>query len=452
MLRARLALVLAFAAQAGACTEAPSFQVRWKLHAYTELPVDAKDTAPLTSVAQCTEFGVSKIRMTTRRCGASCTESVPEVVDEREFNCFPAGFEDPGAHAPGPEAGPGLYTVTLAALGRRGTNFCAIPTDTDGEVDDPDAGCDVIASAAREVTIRETGEGQRIDDMVIVAVPQCDDGVDNDLDGATDLADPSCRGTRGGSEFGDVSAAQLTVRARLLGDNPNATCSGLGLRDLKLALAGPTPLERVFSCTTTAQTISSDLMPGKYTVSVTGLGLNGAELAAAELAPEVSAFELFASDFRALDIAAEFDIASFHDPIVAGFSVSLEVVPQDGAIAVTSCNPSGNLALDRVRLTVLDQDMQPIPTATLADPNGAIPLDGSQTIPCADFLKIRTVDPLTWDDAPMTYRALYVSAEMLPVGGDTPCFGNADAPTPAAPNASFPITLPRLSDQGACAD
>ena len=97
-------------------------------------------------------------------------------------------------------------------------------------------------------------------------------------------------------------------------------------------------------------------------------------------------------------------------------------------------------------------DMQPVPTATLADPNGAIPLDGSQTIPCTDFLKIRTIEPLTWDDAAMAYRALYVRAEVLPVGGDTPCFGNADAPAPAAPNASFPITLPRLSDQGACAD
>lgn len=452
MLRARLALVLAFAAQAGACTEAPSFQVRWKLHAYTELPVDAKDAPKLISVAQCTEFGISKIRMTTRRCGATCTDGPPEVVDEREFTCFPPGFEDPDAHAPGPEAGPGLYTVTLAALGRRGTNFCAIPEDTGGMTDDVDApGCEVIASAAREVTIRETGEGQKIDDMVIVAVPQCDDGVDNDHDGATDLADPSCRGERGGSEFGDVSAAQLTVRARLLGDNPNATCAGLGLRSLKLALAGPTALERVFACTTTAQTITSDLMPGTYTVSVTGIGQNGAELATAGLAPEVSGFELYPSDFRTLDIAADFDIPSFHDPIVAGFSASFEVVPQPGEIAVTSCTPSGKLVLDRVRLTILDQDMQPVPNAKLIDP--ASPLDGVQTIPCKkNFTRALPVEPLTWGDAPMAYRALYVRAEVLPVGGDTPCFGNADAPAPAAPNVSFPITLPRLSDQGACAD
>lgn len=449
MLRVRLAVVLALAAQAGACTEAPSFQVRWKLLAHRDAAVDPAAAPPLTSVAQCTELGISRVRVTTRLCDAECGAD-SQVVDERDFLCFPLEFEDPDAHAPGPRVGPGRYTVTLAALGRRGINFCDLP-DTDGDDDDAST-CDVVASAAREVTIRETGEGQRIDDLVIVGVPECDDGVDNDLDGASDLADPSCRGDRGGSEFGDVSAAQVTVRPRLLGDNPNATCAGLGLRDIRLDLAGPTPLARLFDCTTTAQTISSDLAPGNYTVAITGVGFDGADRAIIQLPPELASFELFASDFRNLELDADFDIASFLEPIVAGFAVSLEVQTAPDAPPETSCNPGGGaLALDRVRLTILDQDKNPVPTAALVDGGGAIPLDGSQTVPCADFLKIRTVEPLVWDDAPMAYQALYVRAELLPVGAETPCFGNADAPAPAAPNASFPILLPRLSDQGACA-
>lgn len=455
MHRARLALVLALAAHAGACSETPSFYVRWRLLEYGALPdelpapLDPASAPALTSVAQCTELGVSTVVVTTQLCGDTCAQA--SIVDTRSYPCFPDGFADPEAMAPGPAAGPGRYVVQLLAYGRRGNSLCIVPDpdDTGGatDLDEDGVTCEVLAGATREVTITKTGEEQHLDEFVLPGVPECRDGVDNDLDGATDLADPSCRGDRNGSEFGDVSGAQFTIRPRIFGDNPHATCAGLGVANLRLTVAGPTPLERTFPCSPTAQTVASDLAPGAYTLDVAGLSPSGTVVAAAAVPAEAASFELFQSDFRALDFVADLDIASFTDPITAGFTLSLEVLPN-----VTSCTPGpGPVTLDRVRMTVLDEAMQPV-AANLVDPKGgpSIPLDGVQTIACADFLQARTVEPLVWDDAPNAHPAYAVRVEVLPVGGDTPCFGNAAAPEPVAPNASFSLLLPRLSDQGLC--
>lgn len=458
MHRARLALVLALTAQAGACGEAPSFYVRWRVLEFAagpdELPatIDPKSVAVLTSVAQCTELGIRSVVVTTQLCGEQCT-SDSKIVDTRTYPCFPDGFEDPDAMAPGPAVGPGRYTVQLVGYGRRDSALCLVPDDGDTggplDLDEDGKTCEVKSAASQEFVITETGEEQRLAEVVLLGVPECRDGVDNDLDGATDLADPSCRGDRGGSEFGDVSGAQLTIRPTLFDGNPHATCGGLGLASIRLKVAGPTAFERTYPCTTTAQTYASDLDPGTYTITVDGLDKSGAVRATAGLAPESAGFELFPSDFRALEIEADFDIASFLGPIDAGFSVSWELQAVTGELPVTSCTPGpGPVTLDRVRLTVLDDANQPVPAMLLPSAfYGAATLDGVQTIPCNEFTQTRTVAPLVWDDATPAYSVRF---EMLPVGSDTPCFGNPDAPEPTAPNASFPLTLPRLSDQGAC--
>lgn len=459
MLRARLAPVLLLALTGG-CSEDPSFSVRWRLHPYTETePTDAK---PLISVDQCTELGISQIRVTTRN-------AVGDVVDEREFPCFPRGFDDEDAVAPGPAVGPGTYSVILTALGRRGIPFCNDPeeggtgddgttdtgttTDTGG-TDDVPACKEVVASDAKEVVVRETGENTRHDDFIIVGVPQCRDGVDNDRDGYSDLADPSCKGDRDGSEVGEGAGVQVIVRPQLMSGTASATCIGLGLRDIELAISGPMSLTRRFPCTTTAQTFTEDVVPGDYTLAVSGIGYDGAVIAAITLDPATAAFTLAPNDFRTIDLPADFTIASFDEKIEAGFAFSLEYAPSPDSFPVASCTPvEGGLILDRLAITLLDADQQLIPTATLA--NGDLPaivLDGTTTIPCSELLKVRTVEPLTWDDIAPGYEAVSVRVEAFPGGSNTPCYGNTDAPTPAAPNASFVMTLPRLSDQGDCAD
>lgn len=434
MPRPRLLTLLALAAATG-CTEDPSFSVRWQLGR------SADDVAPLTSVAQCTELGLSRMRITTRNGDT--------IVDEREFACFPQGFEDLAAAVPGPEVGPGTYSVTVTAIGHRGIAYKQTVDEDSGGPKEPREV--TFASDEREVTIRETGENQQLRDFAIVGPPECADGVDNDRDGATDLADPSCRGAVTGSESGDLAAAQITVRPELMGGSPHATCGGLGLATIKLSLAGPTPLEVVFECNTTPRTISEDLSGGAYTITVTGHGPDGTERARPTLDPAQATFELKASDFATFAVDADFTIASLKDQLKAGFSFSLEYEPAPDAMTVTSCTPGqGALVLDHLVITLLDEAMAPIAGATLYNGMMPQPLDGTP-IACTDLLKVRTVEPLLWDDMGGR-QAVYVQVEAFPAGSDTPCYGNADMPEPAAPNASFPILLRRLSTEGACAD
>ncbi|MDC0675090.1 hypothetical protein [Nannocystis radixulma] len=452
MLRARLApLALASVAAAG-CAEDPSFQVRWRLHPFTDEEVTSKDAEPLVSVDQCTELGIGHVRLTTR-------DGAGTVVDERQFACFPRAFSDPEALMPGPQVGPGNYSVTLTALGRRDVPFCAdepvveADTDTDGEGFVPECS-EVIAADAQEVVVRETGEGKPVPGFVIVGAPECSDGVDNDRDGFTDLADPSCDGDRRGVEVGTSAGAQIIVRPELMSGNPSAYCAGMGIAEIELDIAGPTATKRRFPCTTTSQTFSESLDPGDYQLAVTGIGYDGKPIAVPTLDPAVASFNLVPEGFRSLDVVADFTIASFLAPIEAGFSFSLAYIAAPGDMALTTCTPGqGNLVLDRARITVLDADLQVVPTATLRDgANPPIVLDGVTTVACEELGKIRDVQPLVWDDAPMAHEELYLRVEAFAAGSDTPCFGNPDDPALAAPNASLALKLPRLSDQGACAD
>lgn len=434
MPRPRLLPLLALAAATG-CTEEPSFGVRWQLGRSPDAIV------PLTSVAQCTELGLSRVVVVTRKGDA--------IVDEREFSCFPAEFADPEAVAPGPEVGPGTYSVSVTAIGHRGVAYKAtIDEDSGGPKEPAEI---TFASANREVVIQTTGEGQKVTDFALLGPPECSDGVDNDRDGATDLADPSCRGDVLGSESADLAAAQITLRPELMGGNPHATCRGLGLSTIKLDLAGPTPLVQSFECGTTSRTISEDLSGGVYTITVTGHGSDGTERARPTLDPAQATFELKALDFHTAVVDADFTIASLLTGLTADFSFSLEVEPAPDVLPVTTCTPGqGNLVLDNVVITLLDEQMAPITDAFLYNGMTPLPLDGTP-IPCTDLLKVRTVEPLLWDDEGDGHQAVYVRVEAFPAGSDTPCFGTAE-PEPAAPNASFPILLRRLSTEGACAD
>lgn len=447
MLRARLApLALASVAAVG-CAEDPSFWVRWRLQPLTD--VDVREPRGLVSVDQCSQLGISRIRISTR-------DGADTLIDEREFPCFPAGFDDPEARAPGPEVGAGAYSVTVTALGRRGVQFCADePADPDADADgsEIDTSCKkVLASAAQDVVIRETGEGQRLPEFVIVGAPQCSDGIDNDRDGYTDLADPSCAGDRTGLEVGDSAGAQVVVRPRLMGGNPSAYCNGLGLSEIELAITGPTTKQLRFPCTTTAQTFTESLDPGDYTLSVTGLGPGGKVLAVPTLDLDITTFTLAPEGFQSVDLVADFTIASFLAPIEAGFEFSLAFLSGPEQLPLTTCEPEPGLVIDRVRVTVLDADLEVVPTAALRDGGDPpIVLDGVATVPCATLGGLPRIEPLVWDDAPMAHEELYLRVEGLAPDSDVACYGNGDEPALAAPNASLGLALPRLAFDGACA-
>ena len=437
------------AMQAGACAEDSSFLVRWKLGR------DSDDVTALRAVNQCTELGIVKIRVTTR-------DAAETIVDEREFTCFPPGFDDPDTFAPGPEVGPGTYTVQVTALSRLGHPFYAIDeggsstgdeggsstgaTDTggssggEGQVAPPEER-EIVAFDTQEVVIAAAGEGQKVD-FKIVGVPECDDGVDNDHDGTTDLADISCRGSRLGIEKNDAAALQITLLPRLLGDNPHATCAGLGIRSFLVDVAGPTAVQRPLPCNDLSQTFSTDLAPGDYTLSLSALGFMNEPRATLSVPADVAAFSLAPSAFLSHVFPADVTIPSFNDPIEAGFGFSLAYELASGDFT-GDCDPDG-LLVDRVLVTLRDQDGAAIAAATLAEapPLPAVVLDGA-TLPCDALKRTRWVVPLTWDDAPGEVREVSVAVEAFKAGSDVPCFSNTDAPEPAAPNVSFTIPLPR---------
>lgn len=434
--------------QAGACAEDSSFVVRWRLGR------DQGSVVALRAVNQCTELGIVKIRVTTR-------DAAESIVDEREFTCFPPDFDDPDTFAPGPEVAPGTYTVQVTALSRLGHPFYAIDEggsssggggESTGDGDTSGSGSsdglitppeeqEIVAYDTQEVVVAETGEGKKVD-FKIIGVPECDDGVDNDHDGTTDLADISCRGSRGGIEKNDTAAVQITLLPRLLGGNPHATCAGLGIRSFLVDFAGPTAVQRPLPCNDLSQTFSADLAPGDYTLSLSALGFMNEPRATLPVPAEVAAFSLAPSAFLSHVISADVTIPTFNDPIEAGFGFSLAYELASGDFT-GDCDPDG-LPVDQVKVTLLDQDGAAISTATLAEapPLPAVVLDGA-TMPCEALKRTRWVAPLTWDDTSGDYIAVSVQVEAFKAGSDVPCFSNADVPEPAAPNVSFTIPLPR---------
>lgn len=460
MPRSRLLPLLALAAAAG-CTEDPSFRLRWQLGR------TAESFTELTSVAQCTELGISRVRVTTET-----NAQPPKLVDEREFACFPGEFADPEFFAPGPEVGPGEYLVTVLAIGHRGVPYREPPVpeastgdgttgdagettgestgstgETTGETTgEPEPERPIIAFARQEVTVRETGENRRLPEFQIVGPAECDDGVDNDRDGAADLADPSCRGSEAGSEFGDLASAQITVRPRLMSGFRYVDCDGLDIATIRVDLAGPTPVERTFACTTVARTFSENLASGVYTLTVTALDADGEVQAIPTLDPTKTSFELFPSGYRVVDLEADFTIASLKQPVEDGFRFSLDYETGPDSLPAQSCTPvPPTPVLATVEVVLLDEAMAPF-DATLYSSMGPIPI-GSDAPPLMCEGKARYVEPFTW--GPGGRQAVYVTAQAFASDPNTACWGTTD-PVMTAPGADFAIPLQRLSTTGPC--
>lgn len=427
MLRRRLRPVLALALATSACAEQPSFWVRWELARAGE----GAEAKRVESVDQCTELGISRVRITTLEGGA--------VVDERDYPCFPEGY--PELPAPGPELGAGTYTVQVTALSRRGVPFTVTVIDDITKEETVEN----TAFAIETITVSNAGKRPEID-FPIFGVAECDDGVDNDLDGYSDLADPSCE-SRDDVERGDQSVAQVTVRPRLLGDNPAASCGGLGLSRFVVELVGAETYSHAFECGAPSEVFSAVIPPGDYEARVLGQDFQGETRAIVELPGEPDIAVRADTEYVAAIFDVDFTLASFVEPIEAGFNFSLEY--GDDASAVTACS-FGALQLGAVRITPLAGG-EPT-TVTLFDDAQEV-LDGEATIDCGALTSIRTAAPLTWGEGGVEDLALRVEAFSADDAAlAEPCFANTEEPFPLAPNATVGIRVPRVSTEGLCAD
>lgn len=421
-----LALLLALTP---ACAEDSSFVLRWNVGRTAD---DAE--IPLRSVRQCSDLGLSTVRVTTQSADGT-------VEDQRDFPCFPEAFGSPTGTAPGPELSAGTYFVTIVGLTRRG-----IPRpDPSGGSDD-----DALARDRREVVVNSRGEGVLADGFRLIGIDECHDGIDNDRDGAIDQADTPCRLGQT-AEDQDVSGALFTFDATLLGDNPRATCAGLGIDLFRITLDADTTRE--IPCTLLSQSFNADLPAGEHTWKVEALGPTGDVLTTA-LTGEP--FVVPAKDFVLVPIAVDFTIDTFlADPAFARPQrFALEFEPYPDAPLARQCLPNaGALVLDEVRLTLQGAaadapdtftDVTTVTIPALAD--APFPI----TAECLDFQAVRSTSDLEWSaDGFASYRLL---VEALPVDGDVACFSNAESPAVLAPGVDLALTIPRVRSDGACSD
>ena len=436
MARAPLLLSVAALTLATACAEDSSFVLRWQV-GRSEADADAM----LRSVRQCSELGLAFVRVVT------VTDDGTEV-DRREFPCFPDEFAEDDGAAPGPELAAGEYYVTVLGLTRRGL------TRPDPNPEDPNDPNPVLARDGQKVVVRSKGEGVLIDGFRLIGADECADGIDNDRDGSVDLSDPPCREGKL-HEDQDLSGALFTFAATLLGgDNPRATCTGLGLASFRVTLDGDLAGARTIPCTTTLQSFSADLPPGEHSWLVEGLNAAGVPVTKALGDAATATFSIGETGFTLVPIAVDFAIDSFlAEPAFKGpLEFSIQYLPYPDAPLTRPCDPTGlelgELVLGTTRIT-LRADGQIADQVTLDD----LPFPVEEL--CTEFDRVRNTSDLVWST--VSGASEYeLQVEAWAAGDDpmtdAPCFSNAAAPELLAPNISLALAVPRVRSDGACAD
>ncbi len=439
MPRPRLAPAVAALALATACAEDPSFVLRWQVGRSAA----EADGAELLSVRQCSELGISRVRVTT-------LDGNGNEVDQREFPCFPEQFRELDGAAPGPEVGPGEYYVTIVGLDRRGATHAdpAAP-------DDPDR---VLARDNRTISVAESGEGRRVDSFRLVGASECDDAIDNDRDGGVDDGDLACR-QGAAREDQDRAASIFTFEATLLGSNPAANCAGLGVASLAVILDDDPALTQKITCTTVPQSFSAYLPPGEHTWAVQGL--NGKGEPVTRRIPEVAtAFTVGAEGNAYVPIAIDLAIDVFTAPFSESLRFSVEYLSYEDSPLPRPCDASGldlgTLVLGKTRVTLLDETgALTKEMVTLVDALEGEDADFPVDAVCEAFDRPRVTSELLWSPA-AGQRDYSLKIETWAAADDPlvdlPCFSNEDEPARLAPGISPTIVVPRLRSDGNCAD
>jgi hypothetical protein len=434
----------------GGCKKDPSFRLRW----------DVAGEA-LTDTTQCSEPGVLHIV-------AHTFDEFGFLVDTHRYPCFPQSFDDPEATVAGPTLPAGEYAVEVRGVTRNfqpwidditleqeirtaeiaGKNYLTdfefrtcLPFADEPRCRPEDISCDCTTVLVEdEVTAR-------LETLDLGVPPQCEDGIDNDRDGLVDGNDPACAGTFSADSREDrnVASSEFDVRVTLLGDNPSAQCSGLGIATLRASI-GDTAFAQTSDCGQSLRFLAivdetladGPAVDGKLPITVRVDALNAAGEPLAETVElPLSVPEEF-GDFFVLQ--ADFSADTFLEPIVAPARLRLAFRTYDGGPDRSCAAPSGAgfLELATMRVEVLDAHGGTISPPIAA---GEFTLDGSDLACSAQQL---TTAALTWGD-------YLVRVEGLSADGDV-CFSNADNLGRAAPSDPVVIVADRVSSTGSCRD
>jgi hypothetical protein len=425
-----------------ACQEDPSFFLRWKIAPDLErFALDAGELPELGSAVECSSVGLGQVELVTRTVDGI-------TVDTRSFPCFPHEFLDADGRAGGPELEPGTYDLEVRGLRGSGSpwerEFCesapeawadagicrdqqllfecpASPESPEGAGDGPgtprsdcsDAcGVDVqccadwpthvqelvrptcrFASATARVEVADD-DRPLVGDLVLLAPPECDDGVDNDRDGLTDLSDPACQlDPILGREQDDADISVVSLSVTYLDGNPSVSCPGLGIGSLLVTLDGAelvrTPCEHP---QTDLPPLSTSLGPGPHTLEVVGLA-PGLEVVPATRVEQV--WQIADGEFPPVAAAVDFGPEDFLEPLVGELRFAVAYESSPGQIR-SGCAPTpaeGRLCIDELDITVFEDGQEIAVPLQLAD--DACPIK-----------PIVSVDPVQWagPDAELNHR------------------------------------------------
>lgn len=436
---------------ATACQEAPSYRLSWMIEDRVMGPVS------------CAETGVLDVRARVYTGGEADDDPV-ELVDERTFACSPAELREPEPPA-GPALLPGRYAIELRGTDRIGMPWDdAAPPDFEPGTASPE-GCSpgsiacrptelVCACQALEVvatngsptsdegTVVEQGDTVDLPTFMLMAPPQCRDGIDNDHDGFVDANDPSCDVAFGdGTEGVPVGVTELQLSLTLLDRNPVVGCASVPLRRVRLQLEGDAPLTVLEEpCQLDQPYLATLRLPaGTATFSVVGLGATG---------EPVTVTESFDAEVLptggTVAVAVDFGTRDFLEPVTDEVRSALGLVSERGTEAEVrySCEPRelaegvtrGQLSLAELRVQLLDGHGGPLPDPVALE-DGTV-LDGPTTLPCRTSL---VTEDLVWGSYRWSIEALSSEGEV--------CFSNAGHPPLVPPGNLHGVFLPRVYDE-----
>lgn len=476
--RAQALAVSASAILAG-CGEDPSFEVRWAIASdFTTLasPIDPE------SVAECTAFGLGGVRVTTKSGGL--------LIDEREFQCFEGGAVS------GPTLDDGIYDIEVVGLRRNGNPWtCTLEVDTpvlmadDCETGSEGCGClpeafcnEGLNCAAQILPFNSDGtrdpadpiclpctarEKQRVEidgsrpelQYTLIAPPECDDGIDNDEDGLTDVLDPACASDATKAEDSDLQDTIISVSASFLDNNPLADCDStanikfpLLVGTLQFEVHGPEGLlhSEVFECQRNLPLRTFPLPAGDYEIRLLGftlppfvpfpnkIPLPPLDFTVVKTLPFVVTASAGGFVNERIDFRGEDFLTPLQGRVGASFIFDADGDPATsaaGRLCTDASVKSGSpLDIEELRIRVLDRDGVAVDPATLAIPGGSV--DGDATRTSCDNLN------LEFSTAVLDWNSYTLEVEGL-VGGEV-CYDQGPATMWTLPDEAKTETLFRV--------
>jgi hypothetical protein len=311
------------------CGQPPSFELTWRIGDESWRVGDEFEDAPeLAAVKQCSDVGIFAVRVTV--------SSGDAVVWVDEYPCFSTVVE-------GPTLEPGEYTIEVQGLRRNGSPWAFDPA--------VDLAVDRIAYASTSVIISDGG----LANIEVGMRPPlgCDDGIDNDVDGVVDMQDPGCEidNIQAPSEFNDVDVTLFDLGVTFLG-SPIVKPANVNVQSFRLEVDG-----ELLAQVTAGQLdytkwafqlplLAGEFEGGEHVLSVTAVGQDGV-LTEAQTRPFTTV------DGQGTYVNEEFDFGAeqFLEPVVEPLEFGF----------LPKCAAGGLLALETMRIRILDENGDPLP-------------------------------------------------------------------------------------------